>query len=151
LISKEGHVKTYDVIVVGAGEGASIAFKAAEKGLRTALIEKGHVGGTCLNVGCVPSKTLIFPADRIMEIREAVKLGVHAGIAKIDFAFIMRRMRKAVTTGRYFLKQAIRETENLAFYNKEGRFSDEYVMDVSGEKIRGEKIFIATGSRPSIP
>jgi dihydrolipoamide dehydrogenase len=144
-------MKKYDVIVIGAGEGSGIAFKAAGKGFRTALIEKGDVGGTCLNVGCIPSKTLLFPADRIMEIKEAAKLGVRAGITKIDFAFIMNRMRKAVTTGRNFLKKAIEETGNLDFYNKEARFSDKYVLDISGEKIRGDKIFIASGSRPVVP
>ena len=144
-------MKKYDVIVIGAGEGAGIAFKAAEAGFKTALIEKGHVGGTCLNVGCIPSKTLIFPADRIMEIKEAAKLGVRAGITKIDFAFIMNRMRKAVRTGRNFLKKAVGETGNLDFYNREARFSEEYVLDVSGKKIRGDRIFIATGSRPVIP
>ncbi|MEW6584577.1 MAG: FAD-dependent oxidoreductase, partial [Nitrospirota bacterium] len=85
-------MKKYDVIVIGAGEGAGIAFKSAEKGLRTALIDKGDVGGTCLNVGCIPSKTLIFPADRIIELREATKLGVRARITKIDFALMMNRM-----------------------------------------------------------
>jgi mycothione reductase len=144
-------MKEYDVIVIGAGEGAGIAFRAAEKGLGTALIEKGHVGGTCLNVGCVPSKTLIFPADRITEIREAEKLGVKARITTIDFNFIMNRMRKTVTTGRNFLKKAIRETGNLDFYNSEARFTDEYVLDVSGEKIRGKKLFIVSGSRLQIP
>ena len=144
-------MKKYDVIVIGGGEGASLAFRAAEKGLKTALIEKKDAGGTCLNVGCVPSKTLIFSADRLMEIREAAKLGVKAEITKIDFDFIMKRMRKNVATGRNFLKEAIGETENLDFYHKEARFSDEHVLDVSGEKIRGEKIFIATGSRPVIP
>jgi mycothione reductase len=144
-------LKKYDVIVVGAGEGAGIAFKAAEAGFKTALIEKGHVGGTCLNVGCIPSKTLIFPADRIMEIKEAAKLGVRAGISKIDFAFIMNRMRRSVRTGRNFLKKAVGETGNLDFYNREARFSEEYVLDVSGEKIRGNKIFIASGARPVIP
>jgi len=144
-------MKKYDVIVIGAGEGAGIAFKAAEAGFKTALIEKGHVGGTCLNVGCVPSKTLIFSADRLMDIREAAKLGVKAEITKIDFDFIMKRMRRNVVTGRNFLKEAIGETENLDFYHKEARFADENVLDVSGEKIRGKKIFIATGSRPVIP
>ncbi|MFZ5906586.1 MAG: FAD-dependent oxidoreductase [Nitrospirota bacterium] len=119
--------------------------------MKTALIEKRDAGGTCLNVGCVPSKTLIFSADRLVEIREAAKLGVKTEITKIDFDIIMQRMRKTVATGRNFLKEAIEETENLDYYHKEARFSDEHVLDVSGEKIRGVKIFIATGSRPVIP
>ena len=64
-------MKTYDIIVIGAGLGTSIAFKALSEGLKVALIDKAKVGGTCLNVGCVPSKNLLFPADRIREIQES--------------------------------------------------------------------------------
>jgi mycothione reductase len=60
-------------------------------------------------------------------------------------------MRRSVRTGRNFLKKAVGETGNLDFYNREARFSEEYVLDVSGEKIRGNKIFIASGARPVIP
>jgi len=67
-------MKNYDVIVIGSGVGLSIVFKALAAGLRVALVDKGNVGGTCLNVGCKPSKMLIYPADRIREIEEAKKL-----------------------------------------------------------------------------
>jgi mycothione reductase len=61
-------MKEYDVIVIGAGTGLSIAFKAQASKLKVALIDKGNVGGTCVNVGCVPSKILIYHADRIADI-----------------------------------------------------------------------------------
>jgi len=73
-------MKDYDVIVVGSGAGAIIVEQALIHDLKVALVDKGPLGGTCLNVGCIPSKILIFPADRIIEIQEAAKFGVHAEI-----------------------------------------------------------------------
>jgi len=142
----------HDVIVVGAGDaGLSVAFHAASKGLMVALIDKGNVGGTCVNNGCVPSKTLIHAADRIMEIREASQLGIRAEIADIDFGAVMGRMRRAVKGGRNSIKKAIEETENIAFFSGECHFSDERTIMVGSDKIQGKKIFIASGARPSIP
>ena len=145
-------MKEYDVIVVGAGStGTGIVFRALSAGFKTALIEKGKVGGTCLNTGCVPSKMLIYPADRLIEIEEAKKLGIHADVKKVDFPRIMERMKTSVTLGRKFLKRELRNSENLDFYDREAYFVDEYTLKIKGEKIRGKKIFIITGSRPAIP
>ncbi len=94
-------MKSYDVVVIGAGDvGLGIAFKAASAGLKVALIDKGNVGGTCVNYGCVPSKTLIYTEDRILEILEATKLDIHLQITDINFGAVMERMRNAVTSGR---------------------------------------------------
>ncbi len=142
----------YDVIVIGAGDvGLSIAFSAASEGLKVALIDKGNVGGTCINNGCVPSKTLTHTADRIMEIREASSLGIRAEIQDIDFGTVMGRMRSAVKGGRNSIKKAIEETENIAFFSDECHFLDERTVMVSSGKIRGKKIFIASGARPAVP
>ncbi|MFI5295365.1 MAG: dihydrolipoyl dehydrogenase family protein [Thermodesulfovibrionales bacterium] len=142
----------HDVIVVGAGDvGLSIAFHAASEGLKVALIDKGNVGGTCVNNGCVPSKTLIHTADRIMEIREASPLGIRAEIADIDFGAVMGRMRSAVSSGRNSIIKAIAETGNIAFLSGEGHFLDERTIGVGSDKIRGKKFFIASGARPSLP
>lgn len=145
-------MKEYDVIVIGAGDvGIGIVFKAVSRGLKVALIEKGNVGGTCINVGCVPSKTLLSSADRIMEIRESGKLGVHAEITNIDFPFIMRRMQDAVESGRNGIREALKDTRNLDFFQEEGYFTGEYTLRVKNTQIRGKKIFIASGARPFIP
>ncbi|MGE5237826.1 MAG: dihydrolipoyl dehydrogenase [Chloroflexota bacterium] len=145
-------MKRYDVVVVGAGDvGLGIAFKASSAVSKVALIDKGNLGGTCVNYGCVPSKTLIHTADRIVEIKEAAKLGIRAEITDVDFGAVMERMRKAVTGGRNGIRDAIEATENIHFYNSECHFIDERTLDVGGERIRGTKIFIASGSRPSIP
>jgi mycothione reductase len=144
--------RRYDVVVIGAGDsGLGITFKAAAEGLRTALIDKGKVGGTCVNYGCVPSKTIIHAADRILEVRDAAKLGIHTEAVNADFKSIMERMRSVVSSGTNSIKKAIEETENLDFYNTECNFVDEKTILVGNDPIRGKKIFIASGSRPVIP
>ena len=145
-------MKSYDVIVIGVGDvGLGIVFKAVAQGRKVALVGKGPVGGTCLNYGCVPSKTLIYTADRIEEIREATKFGVQAPIITIDFQAIMARMRKAVSGGQNGIRTALQESESLDFFNSEGHFIDERTLAVGDKKIRGKKIFVASGARPSIP
>ena len=144
-------MKKYDVIVIGSGCGMNIVEEALAHDLTVALVDKGPIGGTCANLGCIPSKMLIFAADRIAEILEARKLGIEAEIKNIDFNFIMERMRKSVHENREHMKQGIAETKNLVFYEGEGHFFDDYTVEVNAEKIKGDKIFIASGSRPLIP
>ncbi len=145
-------MKRYDVIVIGAGDvGLGIAFKAASEGLKVALIDKGNPGGTCVNYGCVPSKTLINVADRIIETRENGRLGISSGAAGADFGEVMARMRGVVTAGREAIKGGIDETENIDFVHAECSFRDAHTIEAGGEKIRGKKIFIASGARPQLP
>ena len=144
-------MKGYDVIVIGSGAGAIIADAALSQGLKVALVDKGPLGGTCLNLGCIPSKMLIYPADVIAEIQEAKKLGIHAEIKNIDFNSIMERMRKTVHNGRSHIRMGIENTRDLDFYEAEGHFIEDYMMEVGEENIKGRKIFIASGARPLIP
>ena len=144
-------MKQYDVIVIGSGAGSIIVDEALAKGLKVALVDKGPLGGTCLNLGCVPSKMLIFPADRIVEIQEAKKLGIVAEIKSIDFASIMERMRKSRMESQAYIRKGMGESEKLDFYEREGHFVEDYTLEIDAEKIKGKKIFIASGSRPVIP
>jgi mycothione reductase len=144
-------MKKYNIIVIGSGCGMNIVDEARGHGMSVALVDKGPLGGTCANLGCIPSKMLIFTADRITEIQEAKKLGIEAGIKNIDFAAIMERMRKSVRETQEYMRKAITGAENLDFYEGEGYFSGEDTIEVRGETIKGEKIFIASGSRPLIP
>lgn len=137
-------MKEYDVIVIGSGSGAIIVEQALAHNLSTALVDKGPLGGTCLNVGCIPSKILIFPADRIMEIREARKLGIQAEIKDIDFKGLMERMRRSVAESRSHIQEGIRHTPELDFHEGVGSFTANYTMDIGGEKIKGSKIFIVS-------
>ena len=70
-------------------------------------MDKGPLGGTCLNIGCIPSTMLTFPADRVVEIQEARKLGIDAEIRAVDFQAIMERMRRAVSESQDHMRQGI--------------------------------------------
>ncbi|MFP3898249.1 MAG: dihydrolipoyl dehydrogenase [Dehalococcoidia bacterium] len=144
-------MKKYDVIVIGSGCGMNIVDEALASGLSVALVDKGPLGGTCPNTGCIPSKMLIFAADRIAEIQESRKLGIAAEIEDIDFTSIMERMRKFVRENQRHMRRGIGETKNLDFYEGTGRFTADYTIEVNGETVKGDKVFVAAGSRPVIP
>ena len=145
-------MKNYDVIVIGSGAGAIISDEAATQGLKVALIDKGPlIGGTCLNWGCIPSKMLIYTADRIVEIEEARKLGIEAEVKNINFLSIMERMRKSRQEDQVHIREGIKQSKNLDFYEGEGYFVGDRLLEVNEEKLKGERIFIASGSRPFIP
>ncbi len=144
-------MKTYDVLVVGSGSGAEIVDASLSHGFTVAWVDKGPLGGTCLNVGCIPSKIMIHPADRIMEILEAKKLGITAEIKEIDFQAIMGRIQRPIQESRQGMKQGISHAKNLDYYNEVGYFIKDHTLQVSQTEIQGEKIFLASGARPLIP
>jgi mycothione reductase len=144
-------MKKYDMIVIGSGCGLNIVNEALAHGMNVALVDKGPMGGTCANLGCIPSKMLIFAADRIAEIQEAKKVGVEGEIKSINFDFIMERMRKVVRDEEQRMRHELSYVDNLDFYGDEGHFVDDYTMEVAGEKIKADKIFLASGARPLIP
>ena len=144
-------MKEYDLIVIGGGSGMEVAEIALMHGLKVAVVHKPPIGGTCQNFGCIPSKMLIFPADRIMEIKESSKLGVHAEIQQIDFTSIMNRMRQMRKEDQNHEQVSMKQIENFDYYEGEGHFIKDYVLEVNGEKIRGKKIVICSGARPLIP
>ena len=144
-------MKEYDLIVIGSGAGLNVVEDALSHGVSVALVDKGPLGGTCLNLGCIPSKMLIYPSDRVVEIADAAKLGIEAEIRKIDFKAVMQRMRQRVQEGERHVREGIRSSEGLDFYEGEGRFVKDYTLEVNGERIRGRKVVIASGARPEVP
>lgn len=145
-------MKEYDVIVVGSGSGLTLAAKALKADLTVALVAKRFLGGTCLNAGCIPSKTLVYPADLVEEVGKADKMGVKASIVTVDFKAIMERMRGVVDRGVAFNREWVTNTPNLDFYEAQGYFIDKYAMEVrNGPQIKADTIFIASGAQPAIP
>jgi len=144
-------MKEYDVIIIGSGSGASLVNDALSHEKTVAIVDKGPAGGTCLNVGCIPTKMIVFPADRIMEIREAQKFGIAAEIKAIDFAAIMERMRKHIKKSHDNIQKTLDEAEGFDYYGGEAHFTDEYTLDVTSRTIKGKTIFIVSGARPLIP
>lgn len=145
-------VTRYDVMVIGSGSGAEIVDAALQQGLRVAYVDRGPLGGTCANVGCIPTKMIIYPADMVMEVREAQRLGVHAEVRAVDFQEIMRRTRHYVDHERQAMEASLRRPiRNLGFFPAEGHFVDRYTLEVSGRRIRADKIFIVAGARTYVP
>ena len=100
-------MKSYDIVVLGSGCGLELVEQGSARGLSVALVEPGPLGGTCLNVGCIPSKMLIASADMIAEMERASKLGVEMRVARIDFGRIMQRMRDSRAASSEHLEQSI--------------------------------------------
>jgi mycothione reductase len=144
-------MKKYDVIVIGSGCGMNIVDEAVANGLSVALVDRGPLGGTCPNTGCIPSKMLISPAERIAEIEEARALGIEVEVKNIDFGFIMERMRRFVRENQAGMRKGLADTKGLDLYEGVGRFTGEYTIEVNGQTIKGDRVFIACGSRPFIP
>jgi dihydrolipoamide dehydrogenase len=144
-------MERFDVLVIGSGSGMIVASAAVEQGFRTALVEHGKMGGTCINVGCVPSKMLIYPADVVANLKDAEKLGIHATIDSVDFNNIMTRMHTLVNHDSGHQARAVEATPNLTWFKETGEFISDYTMQVGAHTITAEMIFIVSGARPAIP
>ena len=144
-------MERFDIIVVGSGSGMLIASAAVEQGLKVALVEHGKMGGTCINVGCVPSKMLIHPADVIATVKEADKIGVNATLDSVDFLNIITRMRALVDEDSGHQALAVEATPSMTWFKETGEFISDYTMQVGAHTITAEKIFIVSGVRAALP
>ncbi|MFX1330838.1 MAG: dihydrolipoyl dehydrogenase [Promethearchaeota archaeon] len=144
-------MKNYDLIVIGSGAGLNLASPAYNSGLKVAIVENGPMGGTCLNRGCIPTKILTYVADVIVQTQLAEKLNVKATVESVDFPALMERMRTHVGTDAENIGRSINAAKDYDWYHTNGEFIGDYTMKVDEEKIRGEHIFIAAGTRPVIP
>src|SRR5437763_13980651 len=89
----------YDCVVIGSGPGGYVAaIRAAQLGMKTAVVEKGDVGGRCLNVACIPAKAVLRTADILSEIREAGEFGLKVAEPEVDFAAVSERRKKVIKT-----------------------------------------------------
>lgn len=144
---------TPDICVIGGGAaGLSAAAAAAAFHVSTVLIERGRLGGECLNSGCVPSKALLAAAKRAADIREGDGFGVHAAELRVDFSKVMAHVRATVAR--------IAPTDSPERFGGlgvrviagEARFRDRRSVIVGEEfEIRARRFVIATGSRPTVP
>ncbi|MGA3059417.1 MAG: dihydrolipoyl dehydrogenase [Candidatus Bathyarchaeia archaeon] len=144
-------MEQFDVIVIGSGSGMLVASLAVDQGFRVALVENGKMGGTCINVGCVPSKMLIYPTDIIASLKESGKLGVHATVDSVDFSNIMNRMHALVNHDSGHQAQAVEATTNITWFKEKGQFISDYTMQVGARIITAQNIFIASGVRTATP
>jgi len=145
-------MKTYDVIIIGSGGGSKITSPAARLGLKVASIEKDQLGGTCLNRGCIPSKMVIHPADVVDEIKHANKFDIKVDTnIEVDFAKLISRISATVDKDSSGIAAAYDRNPNIDYYKGEAMFVSDKVVQVNGEELTAEKIFISVGARPQIP
>ena len=142
----------YHLVVVGGGPaGLVCAAGAAGLGAKVALVERDLLGGDCLNVGCVPSKTLLRAAKAVAEIRRASEFGVKVAEPEIDFAAVMERVRR-VRADLAPVDSAERyRSLGVDVFLGDGKFVNEDTVEVAGAKLRFGRCVIATGSRAMIP
>ncbi len=144
-------MEDFEVLVIGTGSGMLVASAAVESGFRTAVVDNGPMGGTCINRGCVPSKMLIYPADVATLIKEAEKIGVHASVNSVDFKNIMRRMHELVGGDSGSQARAVEATPEMKWFKDIGEFTADYTLRVAGQTITAKMIFIVSGTRVKIP
>ena len=144
-------MEKFDVLVVGSGSGMIIVADAVAAGLRTALVESGPMGGTCLNRGCIPSKTLIYPADVAVMIGEAHALGIDAEIRSVDFDNIMGRMHALVSEDSQRQARSVEMNPNVAWFKENGEFVADYTLTTGDHTVKADRVFIVSGARPYIP
>jgi dihydrolipoamide dehydrogenase len=143
-------MEQFDIMVIGSGSGMLVASAAVEQGLKVAVVEHGKMGGTCINVGCVPSKMLIYPADVLATLKDAEKLGIHATVNSVDFSAIMSRMRELTTHDSGHQAAAVEATPNMKWYKETGEFIDDYTMQVGNQTIKAKTIFIVSGAHQTL-
>jgi pyruvate/2-oxoglutarate dehydrogenase complex dihydrolipoamide dehydrogenase (E3) component len=146
----------YDAVVIGAGQGGGpLAVAFAESGRRTALIERAHVGGTCVNEGCTPTKTMVGSARVAYLARRAAGYGVVTGPVSVDMAAVRERKRGVVASFRAGSERHIEQTPGLDLLRGEARFSGPRSLRVAGAKghldIAADTIVLDVGTRPSPP
>jgi mycothione reductase len=141
--------------VIGSGSGLDVANAAYQHGLKVAVIEKGKMGGTCLNRGCIPSKLLIHSADVIETIRRAHLFGLKVDGFSVDFRKIVERVNNIVDSESNEIRNAFEDIENPKLFPNKSRFVGEKIISVVDDDnyhtITADKILIASGTRPKIP
>ncbi|MBX5456511.1 MAG: mercuric reductase [Thermogemmatispora sp.] len=159
MTSTEASLAVYDAVIIGAGQGGGpLATALARAGRKTALIEREHVGGTCINTGCTPTKTMIASARVAYLVRRAAGYGVHlpAGEVQVAMEVVRQRKRAIVESFRQGSERRLKEVEGLDLLRGEARFVAPKELEVrltdgALRRLRAEIIVIDVGARPARP
>ncbi len=142
----------FDAIVIGSGQGGNpMSYALADHGWTVALIEKSHLGGTCINTGCTPTKTMVASAQVAHYARNASRWGVMADNVRVDLPAIVARKDAVVHSFRSGHEKKVEQRPNLHLYRGHARFLAPRRLQVGDDVIEGERIFINVGTRPAPP
>lgn len=148
--------RIFDLAVIGAGPGGYVAsVRAAQLGMRVALVERDRLGGVCLNWGCIPTKVLLQSAHMLSLMRRVGEYGISADNLVADFGIAVKRSREKAERLSKGIEFLMRKNK-VALFSGEARFTSAKELEISGgdgkthEAIRAERILLATGSRPRL-
>lgn len=142
----------YDAIVIGSGQGGwPLALRFVDLGWKVALVEKSYLGGTCINTGCTPTKTMVHRAQIAHYARNASRWGVRAEHVASDLPAIVAQKNKVVAGFRGSKEKKVESTPNLHLHAGHARFTGPHAVRVADTVLESEKIFINTGGRPAFP
>ena len=148
--------RTFDLAVVGAGPGGYVAsIRAAQLGMRVALVERDRLGGICLNWGCIPTKALLQSSHLLSLLRRAEEFGIHAENLRADFGVAVKRSREKAERLSKGIEHLLRKNKVSVFMG-EARFTSAKELEIADRggktngSIRAERILLATGSRPRL-
>ena len=137
---------TFDIVILGGGSGGyACALRAAELGLSVALVEKGKLGGTCLHVGCIPTKALLHAAEVADSAREGEKFGVKTTFEAVDMSGV-NRYKEGVVSRLHKGLQGLVKAKSIEYVEGEGRLAARNVVEVAGRRLTGRNVVLATGS-----
>lgn len=149
----------FDAVVIGTGQGGSpLAIRLGESGRKTAVIERGAFGGTCVNVGCTPTKSYVASARAAHVARHAAELGVQvSGTVSVDLAAVKARKDRIIGQSREGVEKWLRDADNVTVFNGHARFTGGHTLSISGpdgaliDELSADEIFINTGTRAVVP
>jgi len=145
--------RDFDAIVIGTGQsGPALARRMAGEGWRVAVLERDKPGGTCVNTGCIPTKTLVASAKVAAMARRAAEYGVElGGPVRVDMRRVKERMRAVSGKSRQAVARSLEQSENITFVRGHGRFLGPDSVAVGGDVLRAKKIFVNVGARAARP
>lgn len=149
----------FNAVVIGTGQGGSpLAVRLGQSGRKTAVIERGAFGGTCVNVGCTPTKSYVASARAAHVARHCAELGVQvSGAISVDLAAVKARKDSIIGQSRDGVEKWLRGAKNVSVFNGHARFTGAHTLSISGpdgkllEEISADEIFINTGTRAVVP
>jgi pyruvate/2-oxoglutarate dehydrogenase complex dihydrolipoamide dehydrogenase (E3) component len=142
----------FDAIVIGSGQGGNpLAYRLAEKKRNVALIEQKHLGGTCINTGCTPTKTMVASAQVAHYVSNAERWGIRVAGFSANLKAIVARKNHVVESFRSGQEKRVEAHETLRLYRGEARFAGPHQVQVGSDTLESEQIFVDTGSSPIIP
>jgi mercuric reductase len=142
----------YDLVIIGSGGAAfSAAIEASKHDVKVAMIERGTIGGTCVNIGCVPSKTLLRAGEINASAQQHPFAGIQTSAGTVDMAALIKQKDELVNNLRQEKYVNLIDDYGFEMIQGEARFVDEKTVEVNGQRITAKSFLIATGASPAIP